>query len=118
MCETRCHARQLKTELIAINLDTLLETTRPAPEQRATSRFTIFIQASSSSVPNWGAAKSLRCCPVGAPVLIARGQDSAPVLSQSPNWKDIPVLGVTDGAVFVEHSYYLLCNAHKKLFNI
>jgi hypothetical protein len=36
-------------------------------------------------------------------------QDSAPVLTQSPNWEDVPVLGVTDHAVLVEHSYDLLC---------
>jgi len=41
-------------------------------------------------------------------LLLASPQDSTPVLSQSPNWEGVPVLGVTDHAVLVEHSYDLL----------
>ena len=41
-------------------------------------------------------------------LLLASSHDAAPVLTQSPNWEDVPVLGVTDHAVLVEHSYDLL----------
>jgi hypothetical protein len=41
--------------------------------------------------------------------VLTSSKDSAPVLSQSPNWEDVPELGVTDHAVLVEHSYDLLC---------
>jgi hypothetical protein len=43
-----------------------------------------------------------------SPPRLVSPQDSAPVLTQSPNREDVPVLGVAYHAVLVEHSYDLL----------
>ena len=46
--------------------------------------------------------------PSNGGLFLVGSQDAATVFSQSPNREDVPVLGVTDHAVFVEDSHDLL----------
>ena len=56
--------------------------------------------------------------PSSGTLLLASAQDSAPVLSQSPNWEDAPALGVTDHAVLVEDSNDFLCYVEQKVIQL
>jgi hypothetical protein len=48
-------------------------------------------------------------------LFLAGSQDSATVLSECPDGEDVPVLRITDHAVFVEDSHdLLLCAANTK----
>jgi hypothetical protein len=48
-------------------------------------------------------------------LFLARSQDSATILSECPYREDVPVLGVTDHAVFVEDSHDLLLSTANKI---